>query len=109
MTEESNTTSPAPAAGGTSGSTGNVPAENATATTKLEPADLTSFLKLQDAIHVFEWSALQFYMSGPTVAARAAVAETVEEFVDDFKKARLGDGCPPGFTATANGRCVSTG
>lgn len=117
MPDEPNATSPAPAT--ESGQPSNVTTanggtaiqdSNAWPTTNLEPGDLTSFLSLRDSIHVFEWVALKAYMSANTVELRDERANIVAELVKDFKTALLqGEGCPPGFTATANGRCVAGG
>jgi hypothetical protein len=75
--------------------------------TNLEDGDLQSYLSLRDSIHVFEWAALKLYMSGATTEVREARAATIHEFVKDFQSRNgIGEGCPPGFHPTADGRCV---
>lgn len=72
---------------------------------KLEPGDLESYQALNDSIHIFEWLALKHYASGGDVKARKEKGAVISEMVNDLKKALVGAGCPPGYTAVG-GACI---
>jgi hypothetical protein len=72
----------------------------------LEPGDLESYLSINDSIHVFEWTVLRFYAAAKSVEQRTVRAAAVSEALTGLKKSLIGDGCPDGYTATPDGRCI---